>query len=69
VRIVGHANLPAMLAADSSALYARNVHSFLSLLLDAKTGALHIDRDDEIVAASLVCIDGAPARKREPTLA
>lgn len=69
VRIVGHANLPAMLAADSSALYARNVHSFLSLLLDAKTGALHIDRDDEIVAASLVCIDGTPARKREPTLA
>ena len=69
VRIVGHANLPAMLAADSSALYARNVHSFLSLLLDATTGALHIDRDDEIVAASLVCIDGAPARKREPTLA
>ena len=69
VRIVGHANLPAMLAADSSALYARNVHSFLSLLLDPKTGALHIDRGDEIVAASLVSIDGAPARKREPTLA
>ena len=69
VRIVGHANLPAMLAADSSALYARNVHSFLSLLLDPKTGALHIDPDDDIVAASLVCIDGAPARKREPTLA
>jgi NAD(P) transhydrogenase subunit alpha len=69
VRIVGHANLPAMLPADSSALYARNVHSFLSLLLDPTTGALHIDRDDEIVAGSLVCIDGAPARKREPTLA
>jgi NAD(P) transhydrogenase subunit alpha len=69
VRIVGHANLPAMLAADSSALYARNVHSFLSLLLDPTTGALNIDRGDEIVAASLVCVDGAPARKREPTLA
>jgi NAD(P) transhydrogenase subunit alpha len=69
VRIVGHANLPAMLAADSSALYARNIHSFLSLLLDAKTGVLNIDRGDEIIAASLVCIDGAPARKREPTLA
>jgi NAD(P) transhydrogenase subunit alpha len=69
VRIVGHANLPAMLAADSSALYARNVHSFLALLLDPQTGALNIDRADEIIAASLVCIDGAPARKREPTLA
>ena len=69
VRIVGHGNLPTMLAADSSALYARNVHSFLSLLLDSKTGALNINRDDDIVAASLVCIDGAPARKREPTLA
>ena len=69
VRIVGFSNLPALLAADASALYARNVHSFLSLLIDAKTGQLHIDRDDEIIAGSLVCIDGAPARKREPTLA
>jgi H+-translocating NAD(P) transhydrogenase subunit alpha len=69
VRVVGFRNLPALLAADASALYARNVHSFLSLLIDAKTGGLNIDRSDEIIAGSLVCIDGSPARKREPTLA
>jgi NAD(P) transhydrogenase subunit alpha len=69
VRIVGYSNLPAMLSADASALYARNVRTFLALLVDAKTGGLTIDRADDIIAATLVCIDGAPARKREPTLA
>jgi NAD(P) transhydrogenase subunit alpha len=69
VRIVGFGNLPAMLPADASALYARNILSFLSLLLDPKTGALNLDRNDEIIAGSLVAIDGAPARRREPTLA
>jgi NAD(P) transhydrogenase subunit alpha len=69
VRIVGFGNLPAMLPADASALYARNILSFLTLLLDPKTGALALDRSDEIIAGSLVAIDGAPARRREPTLA
>ena len=67
VHLVGHSNLPAMLAADSSALYARNLLSFVSLLLDPKTGELKLDRGDEIIAGSLVCIDGAPARRLEAT--
>jgi NAD(P) transhydrogenase subunit alpha len=69
VRIVGYSNLPALLAADASALYARNVLNFLQLLVNSATGALEIDRNDEIVAATLVCADGAPARKRETSLA
>ena len=36
-------NLPATLAADASALYARNLLNFLALLLDAKTGELKLD--------------------------
>jgi NAD(P) transhydrogenase subunit alpha len=58
VTIVASSNLPATLAADASALYARNLFNFTALLADPKTGALTIDRSDEIVAATLVCIDG-----------
>jgi NAD(P) transhydrogenase subunit alpha len=69
ISIVGYSNLPALLAADASALYARNVLNFLQLLVNSATGALEIDRNDEIIAATLVCADGAPARKRETSLA
>ena len=59
VRIVGLLNLPGMLAADASALYARNLLNFFNLLVDAKTGELTLDRSDEIIAGALVCIEGA----------
>ena len=62
VKIVAPSNLPATLAADSSALYARNLLNFTTLLLDPKTGELTLNRSDEILAATLVCIDGAPVR-------
>jgi NAD(P) transhydrogenase subunit alpha len=58
VKLVGISNLPALVAADASALYARNLLNFLGLLLDPKSGALKLDRADEIIAGSLVCIDG-----------
>src|SRR5262245_45031503 len=59
VHIVGLLNLPGMLAADASALYARNLLNFFNLLVDAKTGQLTMDRSDEIIAGALVCVDGA----------
>ena len=62
VKIAAPSNLPATLAADSSALYARNLLNFTALLLDPKTGELTLNRSDEILAATLVCIDGAPVR-------
>jgi H+-translocating NAD(P) transhydrogenase subunit alpha len=58
VTLVGYSNLPAMLAADASALYARNVLAFVNLLVDSKSGAPNINRDDEIIAGALVCADG-----------
>ena len=58
VHLVGIANLPGLVAADSSALYARNLMNFLNLMLDAKTGELNINRDDEIIAGTLVCANG-----------
>jgi NAD(P) transhydrogenase subunit alpha len=62
VNIVGEPNLAALVAADASALYARNVLDFLKLIVDAD-GKLTIDPSDEIVAATLVCADGKVLRK------
>jgi NAD(P) transhydrogenase subunit alpha len=61
VHIVGEPDLATLVAADASALYARNVLDFLKLIID-KDEQLVIDRDDEIVKASLVCADGVVLR-------
>jgi NAD(P) transhydrogenase subunit alpha len=63
VHIVGHANLPALVATDASALYARNLLNFLGLMLHPKTGAFTINREDEIVAGTLMCMGGEVLRK------
>ena len=63
VKLVGISNLPALVAADASALYARNLLNFLNLLVDPKTGELKVDRSDEIIAGSLVCINGEVVKK------
>jgi NAD(P) transhydrogenase subunit alpha len=57
VTLVGETNLPALVAADASALYARNVLDFLKLILP-KDGELKIDMEDDIVAACLMTRDG-----------
>ncbi|HXE21592.1 MAG TPA: NAD(P)(+) transhydrogenase (Re/Si-specific) subunit alpha, partial [Rhodoferax sp.] len=62
VTLVGETNLPALVAADASALYARNVLDFLKLILP-KDGALKIDLEDDIVAACLVTQGGEVRRK------
>ncbi|WP_292041292.1 Re/Si-specific NAD(P)(+) transhydrogenase subunit alpha [Massilia sp. UBA6681] len=61
VVIIGEPNLASMVAADASALYARNVLDFLKLVID-KEDRFVIDREDEIVRATLVCADGAVLR-------
>jgi len=62
VTLVGETNLPALVAADASALYARNLLDFMKLIIN-KEGALHIDLEDDIVAACLVTRDGAVVKK------
>lgn len=62
VTLIGETNIPALCAADASALYARNVLDFLKLITD-KEGALAMDRSDEIVAATLMCAGGEVLRK------
>jgi NAD(P) transhydrogenase subunit alpha len=49
VRIVGHRNVPSRLAADASALYARNLYNFLSAFWDAEAKAPVLPDEDEIV--------------------
>jgi NAD(P) transhydrogenase subunit alpha len=62
VHIIGEPNLAALVAADASALYARNVLDFLKLIVD-KEAKLAINLDDEIVAATLLCTRGEVLRK------
>ncbi len=64
VTLVGEDNLPALVATDASALYARNLLNFLNLLCDPKSGGkMNINREDDIIAGSLLCIDGAVVTK------
>ncbi|MEA3047979.1 MAG: H+-translocating transhydrogenase subunit alpha [Sphingomonadales bacterium] len=49
VKIIGHRNVPSRLAADASALYARNLYNFLSAFWDADAKAPMLPDDDEIV--------------------
>ncbi len=71
VRIVGHYNVPSRLAADASALYARNLFNLLQLLIDGENKTLAIDWEDEIVKGTCITRDGkivhpALAPKEEP---
>jgi len=51
VAIIGASNLARSLAADSSALFARNLYNFLSAFWDKEQGAPVLPDDDEIVKA------------------
>jgi NAD(P) transhydrogenase subunit alpha len=62
VTIVGETNLPALVAADASALYARNVFDFLKLVL-TKEGTFNVPMDDDIVVACLMTQGGEVKRK------
>lgn len=62
VHIVGEPDLACHVAADASALYARNVLDFLKLIID-KEDKLVIDREDEILKATLLCAGGELLRK------
>jgi NAD(P) transhydrogenase subunit alpha len=58
VKILGIPNLPGRIAADASALYARNLFAFAGLFLD-KEGKFAPDYEDEILKAALVTQGGA----------
>jgi len=58
VTLIGISNIPALIAADASSLYARNMLNFITPMIDGESAALNIDMEDEIIEASLLCRDG-----------
>jgi len=62
VTLVGETNLPALVAADASSLYARNVLDFLKLVI-TKEGEFKVDMEDDIVTACLMTQGGDVKRK------
>jgi H+-translocating NAD(P) transhydrogenase subunit alpha len=68
VTLIGETNLPALVAADSSALYARNVLDFLKLIVPPAAkgeppSSLKLDLEDDIVAACLMAHNGEVRKK------
>ena len=64
VRIVGHTNVASRLAADASALYARNLFNFLSAFWDKETGQAVLPDDDEITKAIRLTRSGKVVNER-----
>ena len=67
VTVVGTLNVPGMVAADASSLYARNLFNFMALMLTSD--GFSLDLSDELIAATLVAHGGEvrfPAAKPEP---
>ncbi|UTF59484.1 Re/Si-specific NAD(P)(+) transhydrogenase subunit alpha [Gilvimarinus sp. DA14] len=59
VKVVGHFNVPGRIAADASALYAKNLLNYLTPLVDAEAGAsLQLDFEDQILAATTLTRNG-----------
>lgn len=63
VHLIGIANLPGLVAADASALYARNLMNFLNLMLDANSGEFKMNLEDEVISGTLVCAGGEVIKK------
>ena len=62
VKIVGHRNVPSRLAADASALFARNLYNFLSAFWDKEGGLPQLD--EEIGGAVRLTQGGAVVNSR-----
>ena len=64
VTIIGASNLARSLAADSSALFARNLYNFLSAFWDKEQGRPVLPDDDEIVKAVRLTQGGKVVNER-----
>src|SRR3954469_11193916 len=64
VTIIGAANLARSLAADASALFARNLYNFLSAFWDKEQGRVVLPDDDEIVKGIRLTQSGKVVNER-----
>jgi len=58
VKIVGYANVPGRVAKDASALYAKNIFNFLSLIINKDDKNINFNWEDEIVNAVTLTHEG-----------
>ena len=59
VTIVGPLNYAGTVPVNASSLYARNLLSFIGLMIDKEEGKLEINWDDDIIQGTLLAKDGA----------
>ena len=64
VKIIGASNIPAMMAADSSALFARNLYNFLSAYWDEEAKRPVLPDDDEVTIGIRLTKDGKVVNER-----
>lgn len=64
VKIIGAQNMPATMAADSSALFARNLYNFLSAYWDEEAKRPVLPDDDEVTVGIRLTKDGAVVNER-----
>lgn len=58
VRVVGFANMPGRVAASASALYAKNLVTFLETMVNKETRSVVVNLDDELVKATMLTYAG-----------
>ena len=58
VKIIGYANVPGRVAKDASALYAKNIFNFLSLIIHKEEKKINLNWEDEIVNAVVLTNEG-----------
>jgi proton-translocating NAD(P)+ transhydrogenase subunit alpha len=59
VKISGKLNVAGEIPVNASSLYARNLLSFLDLMIDKKEKTLKVDWNDDIISGTLIAKDGA----------
>jgi len=64
VKIIGASNIPAMMAADSSALFSRNLYNFLSAYWDEEAGRPVLPDEDEVTIGIRLTKDGKVVNER-----
>ena len=58
VKVVGYANVPGRVAKDASALYAKNIFNFLSLIINKEDKKINLNLEDKIVNAVVLTHEG-----------
>jgi NAD(P) transhydrogenase subunit alpha len=59
VKVIGYTNMPGRIAASASALYAKNLVTFLETMVSKETRALALNVEDELVKATMLTHGGA----------